>query len=332
MSDNMEKGRKRSRKKKILALILIPLLVVLISVTGYATYLTNTAKNVVENSHHEIKNRAIDKKSNKREKAVDPSVDSISILFMGIDDSAGESGRTDAMILATFNEDEKSVKMVSIPRDSRVELVGRDVMDKITHAHVYGGIQMAVESVEHLFDVPVDYYVRLNFSAFIEIVDALGGVEIDVPFEIIEQDSDRNKNAIHLHKGLQLLNGEEALAYARTRKYDGDIERGKRQEEVLTAIIKKLASVQSVTKYNDVLESIGDNLTTNMTFEEMTSFHDYAYEGANIEIETMTLEGRGARIKGLWYYLLDDESVESISQKLKKHLDLNESDVSKNAS
>ncbi|WP_017756466.1 LCP family protein [Calidifontibacillus oryziterrae] len=314
--------------KKILLLILIPVLLILIGVAAYASYLTNTAKEVVENSQHKLSSRSLEEKSKLRVEKVDPRVDNISVLFIGVDASSDEmvsgSTRSDALILATFNEKEKSVKMVSIPRDSRVELVGRDRMDKITHAHAYGDIEMTVDTVEKLFNVPVDYYARLNFDAFIQIIDALDGIEIDVPFAIVEQDSHRKKNAIKIDEGLQTLTGEQALAYARTRKYDGDLERGHRQQEILKAVINKLLSFKSVSKYSDVMKSIGENLTTNMSFDEMLAFHDYAYEGSNIDIEMLTLNGKAARIDELYYYILDEENLEEAKTKLRQHLTLEE--------
>src|SRR5690606_21377009 len=99
--------------------------------------------------------------------------------------------------------------------------------DKINHAHAFGGPKATIETVEQLLDVPVDYYVKLNFHAFTEVVDVIGGITAEVPYELWESDSNDKKNAIHLLPGEQLLNGEQALALARTRKYDSDIERGK---------------------------------------------------------------------------------------------------------
>lgn len=321
----MARYKKKRKFTKVLLIILVPLLLVLIGMAAYASYLTSTAKTVVESSQHKLDSRKFEEKSELRLQKVDPRVDNISILFLGIDDSSehvfSDATRTDAMIFATFNEKGKSVKMVSIPRDSRVELVGRGRMDKITHAHAFGGLDMTVKTVEKLFELPVDYYVRLNFDAFIEIIDALGGIEIDVPFDIVEQNSHREKNTIKIKKGLQTLNGEQALAYARTRKYDGDIERGQRQQEILKAIINKGLSLRSVTKYGKVIEGIGDNLTTNMSFDEMLAFHDYAYAGKNIDVEMLTLKGKPARINRLYYYLLDDTNLEEVKTKLKQHLE-----------
>lgn len=319
-----KRSKQRSSWKKWLILSLTIFGLTLAGAIGYGLYLANTAKNVVDGAQHQLESRDHDGKSNLRDNKVDPSIDNISILFLGVDDSEtrdfGSTTRTDAMILATFNEKEKSIKMVSIPRDSRVELAGLNKLDKITHAHAFGGIDMAVNTVENLFDIPVDYYVRVNFNAFIDIINALDGVEVKVPYEIYEQNSKDEKDAIHLEEGFQKLNGEEALAFVRTRKYDSDIERGKRQQELLQAILQKTVSIQSVTKYDNVLKGIGENITTNMSFQEMTAFHDYAYQGNKLDIEMLSMEGYADRIDQLYYYLLNEESIENISKQFKTHL------------
>lgn len=141
-----------------------------------------------------------------------------------------------------------------------------------------------------MLDIPVDYYVKVNFEAFIDVVDALGGITVDVPYEIYEQNSKDIDQAIHLKPGKQQLNGEEALALARTRKQDNDIERGKRQQDIIKAIVKKSVSLGSVFKYDDLLEAVGGNMKTNMTFGEMKSFISYGLEG-DIQFDTLTLAG-----------------------------------------
>lgn len=263
-------------------------------------------------------------KSELREVAVNPSKDNISILFLGVDDRVGDlDGRTDAMILATFNKDLGTIKMVSIPRDSLVEIPGRKNKDKINHAHAYGGTDRAIETVENLFDIPVDYFVKLNFKAFIEIVDALGGVEIDVPFTFTEMDSQDRAGAITLREGTQLLNGEEALAYSRMRKKDprGDIGRGERQLDVIKAIINKGSSISSITSYGDVLESIEKHISMNLSFGNIISLHSYA-TSIN-DIETLSLEGKDTRKNRVYYYELKEDSVRSISETFKEHLEIN---------
>lgn len=262
-------------------------------------------------------------RSEIRETAVNPSKDNISILFLGLDDRDDSlKGRTDANLLVTFNKEAGSVKLLSIPRDSRVEIVGRDRQDKINHAHAFGGVDMTIDTVEHLLDIPVDYFVKLNFDAFLEVVDALGGVEIDVPFAFTEMDSTDRQGEITINEGTQLLNGEEALAYARMRKKDprGDIGRGERQQQVLAAIIKKSASFSTITKFDEILESVEKNLVTNLSFGNILSLHSYR-SGLN-NIESINFEGGNSTIEGVYYYELEDDSVKQVSSTLREHLEL----------
>src|SRR5690606_14051970 len=150
-----------------------------------------------------------DGKSNLREQKVNPKIDNISILFIGIDESSkrsqGDNTRSDALMLATLNEKEKSVKLLSIPRDSYVYIKEVGYSTKINHAHAFGGPKATIETVEDLLDIPVDYYVRLDFEAFMKVVDALDGIEVEVPYTFSEQDSHDRANAITLEKGLQTL-------------------------------------------------------------------------------------------------------------------------------
>lgn len=261
-------------------------------------------------------------KSDKRDVAVNPKEDNISILFLGVDDRDGDlSGRTDAIVLATLNKGNGTIKMTSIPRDSLVDIPGRKNRDKINHAHAYGGTDLTIETIENLLDIPIDYFVKVNFTAFIEIVDALGGVEVDVPFTFSEMDSRDRKNAITIREGIQTLNGEEALAYARMRKKDprGDIGRGERQQEIIKAIIKKSASISSITSYDEVLDSLEKHLSMNLTFGNIVSLHSYATKLNSIE--SLALEGEW---DGVSYIILKDESIEAVSNAFREHLELDE--------
>ncbi|MBB5173773.1 LCP family protein [Texcoconibacillus texcoconensis] len=260
-------------------------------------------------------------RSDMREEAVNPSQDSISILFLGVDDRTGNlRGRTDAIVLATFNAEDQSVKMLNIPRDSLVNIPGRG-QDKINHAHAFGGIDLAIETVEDVLDIPVDYFMTLNFMAFMEVVDELGGVEVDSPFEISEMDSYDNPGAIWIPEGEQTLNGEEALAYVRHRQGDpqGDIGRGERQKEVLESLIRESASLSSITSFGSVMESLENHMKTNLTFNNIVSLHGYARNFD--EITSLSLDGHGLRTNR-WYYQLDEESLNETSHRLRIHLGL----------
>ena len=260
--------------------------------------LVNKASSAVRNAAHDL---ARGDKSDLRDKAVKPITNNVSVLIMGVDESDvrgkeyGEAIRTDALLLATFNKDSKTVKLLSIPRDTytyipieKKKIKLHTLMHSVLLKRKNGGPQASIDAVEKLMNVPVDYFVKFNFKSFIKIVDDLGGVEVDVPVEFTEQDSNDNAEAIHLEKGVQKLNGEEALALARTRHIDSDAMRGQRQQLVIEAILKKLTSVGSVTKVGNIIDDINGQFVTNLTFDDMLSFYKY---GSDSEIEKLQIQG-----------------------------------------
>lgn len=297
----------------------------LICVTTYGIYLTKQAEIAAKSAHEDLNGRTLSK---LRDAKVEPLKDNISILFVGIDDSEtrgqGENARSDALILATLNNKTKTVKMLSIPRDAYVYIPYVGYQDKITHAHAYGGTLASIETVEELLDIPIDYYVRMNFNAFIDVVNALGGIKVNVPYQLSGEKDEFDRNSIYLEPGLQTLNGSEALALARTRKQDSDIERGKRQQEILKSITKKASSVTSLTKYDDIIRAVGDNMKTDMTFSEMKSLFSYIKSGVP-RIDSLTIEGYDDMSTGVYYYQLNEESVSEISDTLRAHLGLDPS-------
>lgn len=320
---------KQSKPKKsstrasfIFKVVLILAASLMISAATYGMYLTKQAEHAANNAHEKIQGR---EKSKLREAKVEPINDNVSILFVGIDDSEkrgqGEKGsRSDALILATLNNKQKTIKMISIPRDSYVYIPYVGYEDKITHAHAYGGTLASIETVEKMFNIPIDYYVRMNFNAFIDIVDAVGGIEAEVPYAMLEKD-EFDRNTVSLQPGLQHLNGRESLALARTRKQDSDFERGKRQQEILKAILTKASSVDSITKYDDIIQAVGENMKTDMTFDEMKSFFSYIKSGVPAT-ESLELTGTGDMSTGVYYYKLDEQVLNDVSNALQTHLDL----------
>lgn len=322
------KNKKRSKTSLIIKVALLLVASLLICVSAYGVYITKQAEHAANSALEVLEGRDV---STLREEKVEPVHDNVSILFVGVDDSenrgqGSDKSRSDALILATLNNKTKTIKMLSIPRDSYVFIPKVGYEDKITHAHAYGGTLATIDTVEKLLNVPIDYYVRMNFNAFIDVVDALGGIEAEVPYKLHEKD-EFDRNSINLQPGLQHLNGSQALALARTRKQDSDIERGKRQQEILTAIINKVSSVSSITKYDDVIRALGDNMKTNMTFTEMKSFLSYLTQGMP-RIDSLTLDGVDDMSTGVYYYQLNQQSVDEVSEILNNHLDANKTSSS----
>lgn len=324
---NQRVVRRKRKLKKRAYFIIIPL-ILLLSVGGFATYLYVKAESALSDSHVDDGR----KKSDLRDDIVDPKIDNVSILLMGVDSNEkrrenNDSQLTDSLMLATLNKDDGNVKLLSIPRDSYVYIPEVDRSSKITHAHGYGGPQATVDTVENLLDIPVDYWVKVNFDAFIEVVDALNGIETDVPYEFQESDSNDKRDAIHLYPGEQELNGEEALALARTRKHDNDIERGKRQQEIIKAAMKKATSVSSVLKIDNIIDAVGSNMKTNMKFGEMKSFISYGLGDGGIDMDFYSLDGHDFQPDGTYYYQLDEEDLEEKKKMLREQLNLSDSDA-----
>ena len=341
LQENTRSNPKKNKKK--IKVIISAILFVLLIGGGYTWFLVNKASSAVRNAAHDL---ARGDKSDLRDRVVKPITNNVSVLVMGVDESDvrgkeyGEAIRTDALLLATFNKDSKTVKLLSIPRDTYTYIPIEKKKDKITHAHAFGsakigkngGPQASIDAVEKLMNVPVDYFVQFNFKSFIKIVDDLGGVEVDVPVEFTEQDSNDNAEAIHLEKGVQKLNGEEALALARTRHIDSDAMRGQRQQLVIEAILKKLTSVGSVTKVGNIIDDINGQFVTNLTFDDMLSFYKY---GSDSEIEKLQIQGDDCYMaKGddtcsksagggrTYYYNPDKKELANVTNELRTHLGL----------
>lgn len=312
-------NKKKKRRRRIFTWILTPILLLTASAVAYGTFLYNKAESVVNESY-----KPVETVTQKREEKVDPKMDNVSILLIGVDDSEtrdfGKGTRSDALMVATLNKKENSVKLLSIPRDSYVKIPGRQNKTRINTAHAIGGTELAIETVQEVLDIPIDYYVKMNFNAFIDVVDAIDGIQVEVPYLITEQDSKDRQDAIILKPGIQNLDGEEALALARTRHQDSDIYRGLRQQEILKAIFKKATSLNSITKQADIIDAVGSNMETNFSFNDIKSLVSYAVSDKDLKFETLPLEGSDSTIGGAYYYQLNQQSLENVKLQLQTHL------------
>ena len=210
------------------------------------------------------------------------ATDGFVIYISGIDEmgSPDQQLRSDVNILLFINPLAHHVTMISLPRDAYIPnsaYAGSEfTLDKLTHTGLYGA-DTTVQSVEEFFDIDIDYYARISFSSVIEIVDALGGVDVDVEIDFCEQDENRNKDAEHqicLSAGEQHLDGQQALAYARHRKTTGYDTAGREraQQRILKAIIDQLLSLEGVSSLDTLLDIIPSYVETNMPTSKMTEF------------------------------------------------------------
>lgn len=240
-----------------------------------------------------------------------------SVLMLGVDEREGDSGRSDTMIVLTVNPNNNSVKMLSIPRDTMTEIVGKGKEDKINHAYAFGGVQMSVDTVENFLDIPIDYYVKINMEGFKDIIDTVGGINIenDLAFKV---------EAFSFPAGKIHLNGEEALAFIRMRYDDpnGDFGRQERQRQVIQAVIKEGASISSLSKAPDIFQAIGSNVKTNLTFEEMINIQKN-YKEAGKNIEQLTIISEGKMIENIYYGMVTLAEQKRIQDELKAQLEMN---------
>ncbi|AJG57376.1 MULTISPECIES: LytR family transcriptional regulator [Bacillus] len=301
-------------KKKILFWILGIIGFLVIAGGAYVYYVYSNVSNTLDAVH-----KPLDRdKSDKRSEKVDVSDKKpISILMMGVDQRGEDQGRSDSLMLFTLNPVKKSMKITSIPRDSYTEIIGKGKKDKINHAYAFGGVDMSVKTVENFLNVPVDHYIEVNMEGFRDIVDAVGGVDVNNDLDFKQEDLQFAKGNIH-------LNGAEALKYTRARYNDprGDFGRQMRQRQVIQAVIKKGASVSSLASYGDVLKAIEKNVKTSLTQDQMFDIQKN-YKDCMQNSEEIQIPGDGHKAAdGIWYYYVPDAAKQDITNKLRAHLEV----------
>ncbi|MBH0164106.1 LCP family protein [Fictibacillus sp. 7GRE50] len=276
---------------------------------GYTYYLYITAKEAANEMHEKVI------RDTPKPLVEGNNVKPISIMLMGVDERRNDKGRSDTIIIAAVNPNKESMLMFNIPRDTRTEIIGKGYEDKINHAYNVGGSQMALDTAENFLDISLDYYVKVNMESFKDIVDAVGGVEVNNPKSFEYQGN-------YFPTGYQELNGTEALAYSRMRYQDtkGDLGRNDRQRQIITSIIDKGARVSSITKFDNILDILGNNVKTNITFEEMKNIQQN-YKNARNNIESTEIKGNNEKINGVWYYLVKEEERTRIHSLLDSYLE-----------
>jgi len=238
-----------------------------------------------------------------------------SVLMLGVDERKDDSGRSDTMIVITVNPEKQTMKMLSIPRDTRTDIIGHDTVDKINHAYAFGGVPMAMDTVENFLDIPLDYYVFINMEGFLQIIDTLGGVTIN-------NDMDLTYDSYHYPEGQLTLNGDEALIFSRIRYEDprGDFGRQIRQRQIIEAVMKKASTPSVLLKATDMLDVVGDNVRMNFTMKDLIQLQSiYKKMDSNIEQLSFEAEG-GKKIDHIWYYIPDETELQQIQTELKTHL------------
>ncbi len=258
-------------------------------------------------------------------KEVNVTEDSYNILITGIDSygSITRVSRSDVNMIVSVNPKDKKILLTSIPRDYYVYLSDYGDYDKLTHTGIYG-IDVTTKALEDLLDIDINYYVKVNFTTLVDIVDELGGITVNSNYDFTSIDG------YHFSKGNNNLNGAEALSFARERQAfsEGDRVRVENQQLVLTAIINKIISPSIITNYNNLLNALSGEFLTNITNKEITDLIKWQIDGMySWDIETISLDGSNAfdytysyKNQKLYVMMPYPESVNSVKEKIKSVL------------
>lgn len=239
------------------------------------------------------------------------SPDEITFLLLGVDtnDGSKSGSRTDTMMLFKVDKKTGKISVLSIPRDTRTRIRGRAQEEKINHAHAYGGPELSVKAVKDLLGIELEYYVKVDYQIVKEFVDLIGGVEVDVPMEI---------KKYNIPKGVQVLNGEQALQFLRFRKgyQDQDLGRIRAQQQFIKAAAKQTLKISNVGKIPQMIKSYYNNVETNIPLDLILKFaasaKDYDLDG----MKMATLPGKPAYINGISYFICDEEQAEILVKEL----------------
>ena len=280
------------------------------------------------------------------------------MLLLGVDspteDISKASGLGDSIMLVTFNPKTLTATMFSIPRDTFVPITCyRNARSKITHAAA-GGDSCMISTVENFTGIDIDYYAKINFKGLVKIVDAVGGIDVDVPYAFCEQNSNRSFSStdmVYVEKGLQHLNGEQALALSRNRKEvpecgkqwnkgtRNDFVRGQNQQLIIKGIINKMKNIKSINQLYEVLDAVSLSLDTNLTREQILGFYNVfkkvllnsdSLSDSNdiIKIQKTYLNGSGGLMfdnvagMNLYEFVPSTQSLNAIIKAMKVNLEL----------
>ena len=245
----------------------------------------------------------------------------INILLVGIDDGETDNPknsphRSDSMLLAGVHKGTGSVSLLSIPRDTRVAIPGHSSADKFGHSFAYGGVELTKATIEDFLKIPVHYYVVADWQGFIRVVDALGGVDLIVDADMNYEDPYANLK-IHLKKGYQHLNGQQAGEYVRFRHDEmGDIGRVVRQQKFLKALAAQAIRPGNLIRLPQIMGILGQSVQTNMTPWSFKDIFVALPALKNNQIQSDMIPGNFANIGGLSYWAPDQEETQKVVERL----------------
>lgn len=235
----------------------------------------------------------------------------VNMLLLGLDE---DGTRTDTILLVNFDPNRSLVNLLSIERDTQVSVDGR--LRKINSLYSYEKEKYVMDVVEQLTGLPLHYYAVFDFKGFREVVDTLGGVKFDVPFDMDYDDPTQNLH-IHLRKGMQLLNGDKAEQLVRYRKgnrqgegyLEGDVGRIATQQKFISALLSQKVKLKYLTKINDLFRVISENTRTNVSISDVRYYLSGITGISSDKIKTYTMPGESSYEDGIWYYFYDKKKT-----------------------
>ena len=318
------------------------------NITGYEDIATDTKVILSKDK----KMRKSDTSDTEIESSGKSITEPFTILLMGIDStdevlSKNAIANGDTLILVTFNPKTLNATMISIPRDTYVPIAcwSDKAENKITHAAGYGTDCM-MNTIEEYFGINIDYYAKINFKGLVKLVNAVGGVDINVKQTLCTDDSSRG-GQVCIYPGAQTLNGEEALVYARNRKQlvNGDFGRGQHQQEIVMALVNKMKTITKVSQFMDILNTVSNSLDTNLTTKQILSFYNVgkdivkrslATDESNlVNIQQLYLQGSGQMIYDermrmvLYNYVPNEQSKKDVVRAMEENLEIRDHEVIK---
>lgn len=318
----MEERRSRYRKKKKRTGLKIFMGLALVLITVVGIYVFDVYRNI-DSTTNEIYEPVDEEVEQVRSSSADlSSKEPISILLLGVDTGdlgRTERGRSDTMMVVTVNPNTKKSTLLSIPRDTYTEIVGYGTNDKLNHAYAFGGNSMAINSVQNLLDIPIDYYVTVNMAGIQEIVNAVGGVDVVSPLTF-------TSTGYTFYEGdVTHLDGAAALAFARMRYEDpnGDTGRQARQRLIIESVVDKVTSASTLVNYQNILGSLSNNVQTNFQMKDYLALqgNDYLAAARNITSEQMGGNG-GIGDDGIYYNWLSEDELYRVQSLLQSELEL----------
>ena len=237
----------------------------------------------------------------------------INVLVLGVDERGDDVGRSDTAFVVTIDTNKKIATVLSIPRDTRVKIPGHK-WDKLNHAYAYGGTKLSQRSVEDLIGVPINYTVKVNFTSFVRLIDAIGGITIDVEKRMKYADpyDDNGGLYIDIYPGVQRMNGKTAIQYVRYRDEEGDIGRVARQQKFMKAFLHEFTDPRLVTRLPDIIKECSSTLKTDMSTYEMVKLAPVISAAAKEGLHGEWVSGTPLWIDGVSYWQPDIRHLRQI--------------------